>query len=222
MACPVIVNCPGNKGRDLDFGMAPVLVTGEDGKERLLAGQKSGVVYALSPGDGKLLWKTRIGRGGALGGIHWGMATDGKNVYAANADNSLGLNPDNPAIKASPGMYALNIVTGKIAWFAPAPPVQGEKSYLAANSAAPAVIPGIVFAGSNDGHIRAYATTDGHIIWDYNTVQKYTATNGLEGNGGSIDGPAPVMAAGMLYVNSGYAQFGETAGNMLLAFEVKK
>lgn len=222
LACPVIVNCPGNKGRDLDFGMAPILVTGEDGKERLLAGQKSGVVYALSPDNGKLLWKTRIGKGGALGGIHWGMATDGKYIYAANADNSLALNTDDATVKASPGIYALDIVNGKIIWSSPAPVVAGDRPFLAANSAATAVIPGIVFAGSNDGHIRAFATNDGRVLWDYNTAQKFTGINGLEGNGGSIDGPAPVMANGMLYVNSGYAQFGELAGNMLLAFEVKK
>ena len=97
----------------------------------------------------------------------------------------------------------------------------GKESYLAANSAAPAVVPGVVFAGSNDGHIRAYSTTDGHVLWDYNTIKKYETVNGIEGNGGSIDSPAPVMADGMLYVNSGYAQFGEKAGNVLLAFEVK-
>lgn len=220
LACPVLVNCPGNSGRDLDFGMAPVLVTSADGKDRLLAGQKSGVVYALSPDDGSLLWKTRIGKGGALGGIHWGMATDGKNVYAANADNILALDPDDTSRKASPGIYALDIITGKVVWSAPAPAVAGQQSYLAANSAAPAVVPGIVFAGSNDGHIRAYSTTDGHILWDYNTVQKYQTVNGIEGNGGSIDSPAPVMADGMIYVNSGYSQFGQKAGNVLLAFEV--
>jgi len=222
LACPVIVNCPGNKGRDLDFGMAPVLTTGEDGEERLLVGQKAGVVYALSPNDGKLLWRTRVGKGGALGGIHWGMATDGKKVYAANADNVLALNPDSASIKASPGVYAINIVTGAVTWSAAAPKVQGTQFYLAANSAAPAVVPGVVFAGSNDGHIRAYSTDDGSILWDYNTAQTYTAVNGIKANGGSIDGPAPVMRGGMLYVNSGYAQFGEKAGNVLLAFEVKK
>lgn len=222
IACPVIINCPGNTGRDLDFGMAPVLVTGEDGKERLLAGQKAGVVYALDPQDGKLLWKTRVGKGGMLGGIHWGMATDGKNIYAANADNIFALTPDDPSVHTAPGIYALNIVTGKIIWSAPAPPVPGKESYLGANSAAPAVIPGLVFAGSNDGHIRAYSTDNGKILWDFNTIQKYKGVNGLEGNGGSIDGPAPVMADGMLYVNSGYGQFGEKPGNVLLAFEVKK
>lgn len=222
LACPVLVNCPGNTGRDLDFGMAPVLVTGEDGKERLIAGQKAGVVYALSPDDGSILWKTRIGKGGALGGIHWGMATDGKNIYAANADNKLALDPDDTTIHPSPGIYALNIIAGKVVWVAAAPDVPGKESYLGANSAAPAVVPGVVFAGSNDGHIRAYSATDGHILWDYNTVKKYETINGIEGNGGSIDSPAPVMADGMLYVNSGYAQFGEKAGNVLLAFEVKK
>lgn len=222
LACPFIINCPGNKGRDLDFGMAPVLVTGQDSVERLVAGQKAGVLYALSPKDGKLLWRTRIGKGGALGGIHWGMATDGKNAYATNADNMLALNYDSSAIKATPGVYALDIINGNVVWSSPAPKIQGKEAYLAANSAAPAVIPGVVFAGSNDGHIRAYDTEDGHILWDYNTVQTYTSVNGLKANGGSIDGPAPVMCDGMLYVNSGYAQFGEKAGNVLLAFAVKK
>ena len=222
LACPVLVNCPGKTGRDLDFGMAPILVTGEDGKQRLMVGQKAGVVYTLSPDDGTLLWQTRIGKGGALGGIHWGMATDGKNIYAANADNTLALDPDDTSMHASPGIYALDIITGKVVWKEAAPAVAGKKSYLAANSAAPAVVPGIVFAGSNDGHIRAYSTTDGHVLWDYNTDKKYETVNGIEGNGGSIDSYAPLMADGMLYVNSGYAQFGETAGNVLLAFEVKK
>ncbi|MEO8711380.1 MAG: PQQ-binding-like beta-propeller repeat protein, partial [Parafilimonas sp.] len=222
LACPVLINCPGNKGRDLDFGMAPLLTTGEDGKQRLIVGQKAGVVYALSPDDGSLLWKSRIGKGGALGGIHWGMAADEKNVYAANADNLLGRNPDDTSIHASPGIYALDIITGKVIWKAAAPAVEGKESYLGANSAAPAVLPGVVFAGSNDGHIRAYSATNGDVLWDYNTIQKYETVNGIEGNGGSIDSPAPVMVDGMLYVNSGYAQFGEKAGNVLLAFEVKK
>ena len=222
LACPVLINCPGNTGRDLDFGMAPLLVTGEDGKQRLIVGQKAGVVYALSPDDGNLLWRTRIGKGGALGGIHWGMATDGKNIYAANADNALALDPDDTTIHASPGIYALNIITGKVVWKTAAPEVAGKESYLAANSAAPAVVPGVVFAGSNDGHIRAYSTTNGDVLWDYNTIKKYQTVDGIEGSGGSIDSHAPVMVDGMLYVNSGYSQFGEKAGNVLLAFEVKK
>ena len=156
----------------------------------------------------------------ALGGIHWGMATDGKNVYAANADNTLALDPDDKTYTCTPGIYALDIITGKVIWKAAAPEVAGKESYLAANSAAPAVAPGVVFAGSNDGHIRAYSTTDGHVLWDFNTIKKYETVNGIEGNGGSIDSHAPVMVNGMLYVNSGYSQFGEKAGNVLLAFEI--
>jgi polyvinyl alcohol dehydrogenase (cytochrome) len=83
------------------------------------------------------------------------------------------------------------------------------------------VIPGIVFAGSNDGHLRAYDTSDGHIIWDYNIAHKFETVNGVPGNGGSFDCTAPVFADGMIYVNSGYAQFGEKAGNVLLGFSVK-
>ncbi len=222
LACPVLVNCPDKAGSDLDFGMAPLLVTGADGKQRLIAGQKAGVVYALSPDNGKLLWKTRIGRGGALGGVHWGMASDGRNIYAANADNTLALDPNDSKIKPSPGIYALDIITGKVVWKAAAPPVEGKESYLAANSAAPVVTNGVVFAGSLDGHIRAYSTTDGKVLWDFNTIQKYQTVNGIAGNGGSLDIAAPVIADGMLYVNSGYSQFGEKAGNVLLAFEVKK
>jgi polyvinyl alcohol dehydrogenase (cytochrome) len=220
-ACPAIVNCPDAKGRDLDFGMAPLLVTGKDGKQRLLAGQKAGVVYALDPENGKLLWRTRIGKGGALGGIHWGMAADSENVYAANADNMIALSQDSANIKTSPGIYALDIITGQVKWSAPTPKVKGQQFYLGANSAAPLVIPGIVFAGSNDGHMRAYDTSDGEIIWDVSTDQKYQTVNGVAGNGGSIDCASPVIADGMLYVNSGYSLFGEKPGNVLLAFSVK-
>ncbi|HUZ61148.1 MAG TPA: PQQ-binding-like beta-propeller repeat protein [Hanamia sp.] len=222
MACPTIINCPGSKGRDLDFGMAPVLVTGKDGKQRLLAGQKSGVVYAINPENGKLLWRTRVGKGGALGGIHWGMAADNENVYATIADNLLALNQDSTNIKPTPGIYAIDIITGMVKWSASAPKVEGTQAYLGANSAAPIVIPGIVFAGSNDGHLRAYDASDGKILWDYNTAQKYETVNGVPGNGGSVDSSSPVIADGMIYVNSGYSLFGEKPGNVLLAFSVKK
>ena len=213
---------PGLKGIDLDFGMAPLLVTGKDGKQRLLAGQKAGVVYALDPQNGKLLWKTRIGKGGALGGVHWGMAADNENVYAANADNSLALNMDDSTIKASPGIYALDIITGTVTWSPQTPQVQEVKKYLIINSAAPVMTQGIVFAGSNDAYLRAYDTKDGKVIWSYNTVQSFQTVNSVEGNGGSIDCASPVLADGMLYVNSGYSLFGQKAGNILLAFSVKK
>jgi polyvinyl alcohol dehydrogenase (cytochrome) len=49
-----------------------------------LAGQKSGVVYALDPDrKGEILWQTRLGKGGINGGVQWGMASDGQKGYAA-------------------------------------------------------------------------------------------------------------------------------------------
>ena len=221
-ACPYFVNCPPKSGPDLDFGMAPILVKRKDGKDILVAGQKSGVVYALSPEGGKLIWQTRIGKGGMLGGIHWGMATDGKNVYAANADNSLAIDKRDSSRKASPGLYALDLFTGKVIWETPAPGCGDKKDCLPFNSAAPVVVPGIVFAGSLDGHIRGYSIKDGKILWDFDTAKEYGTINGIKAKGGSLDGPAPVIVDGILFVNSGYGMFGQMPGNVLMAFGVDR
>jgi polyvinyl alcohol dehydrogenase (cytochrome) len=222
LACPGDPNCPDKAGPDLDFGMAPLLIHMDDGKDILIAGQKSGVVHALSP-DGKLLWKKRIGKGGALGGVHWGMATDGKYIYAANADNIYAIDQRDSLLKATPGIYALDIKTGKVIWETPPPACDSLiKGCLPANSAAPTVIPGIVFAAGLDGHLRAYSAKDGKIIWDFNTARYFETVDKIKGNGGAMDGPAPLVSNGMLFVNSGYGMFGEMPGNVLLAFEIQK
>ncbi|HVX28319.1 MAG TPA: PQQ-binding-like beta-propeller repeat protein [Parafilimonas sp.] len=221
LACPTDPNCPDTVGPDLDFGMAPLLIHQGDGKDILVAGEKSGVVFALST-DGKLLWEKRIGKGGALGGIHWGMATDGKYVYAANADNIIALDMKDALVKPTPGLFALNITNGDVAWYAPSPACNVKGGCLRSNSAAPAIIPGVVFDGGLDGHIRAYSSSDGKILWDYNTLQEFETTDKVKGSGGALDGAAPVVANGMLFVNSGYGMFGELQGNVLLAFAVDK
>ena len=84
--------------------------------------------------------------------------------------------------------------------------------------AAPTVIPGVVFSGSMDGVMRAYDTRDGRIIWEFNTRRPFPTINGVEGKGGGINGPGPVIAGGILYVNSGYGAIGGIPGNVLLAF----
>ncbi len=223
LACPDGANCPPTSGPDLDFGMAPILLNRKNEKDLLVAGEKSGVVFALSPDDGKLIWKKRIGKGGALGGIHWGMAADGKNIYAANADNIWAIDKRDSSIKPSPGIYALDPANGKVLWMKAPPPCDpARKGCNIGNSAAPAVIPGIVFAGALDGHIRAYASSNGEVLWDYDTVKDFDGANGLKGKGGALDGPAPVVSDGMLFINSGYGSFGQMAGNVLLAFEIGK
>ncbi|MEE8117051.1 MAG: PQQ-binding-like beta-propeller repeat protein, partial [Gemmatimonadales bacterium] len=226
MACTTFrnrENCPVPAGPDLDFGMAPILVARPDGKEILVAGQKSGVVWALDPdADGEVLWSTRVGKGSALGGIHWGMATDGRLVYAANADRAAVIVDVNPARQLTPGLYALDLMNGDVVWstVAPADTCDGRRGCFAANSAAPTVIPGVVFAGGLDGHIRAHSTEDGSLLWDFDTAREFETVNGVVGRGGAIDGPGPVIAGGLVFVNSGYGIFGQMPGNLLLAFGV--
>lgn len=225
LACPGNPNCPTPTGPDVDFGMAPILVYDKISKRDILVvGQKSGVVHALLPENGKVIWQTRIGKGGALGGVHWGMATDGELVYAANSDNINGLDPSDSTLVPTPGIYALNLQTGKQVWkVGPPPCAEGPRENCQlSNSAAPTVIPGIVFEGDLNGFVRAYSAKDGTVLWEFDTVREYETVNGQKGKGGSIDGPSPVVADGMLYVNSGYGMFGEMPGNVLLAFKVKE
>src|SRR5687767_13273125 len=84
---PDRTNCAESNGPDLDFGASPILLTLPNGRRMLLAGQKSGVVHALDPDvKGEILWQTRIGRGGTMGGIQWGSAVDDRNIYVALSD----------------------------------------------------------------------------------------------------------------------------------------
>ena len=76
---PNKVNCPETPDRDTDIGASPILRSLPGGKDVLLIGQKSGFVYGIDPDRrGEILWKLQIGKGGALGGIMWGMAADAK------------------------------------------------------------------------------------------------------------------------------------------------
>jgi polyvinyl alcohol dehydrogenase (cytochrome) len=71
-----------------------------------------------------------------------------------------------------------------------------------------------------DGHIRAFATADGRLLWDFDTQKTYSTVNGAAARGGSLDGAGPLVAGGMLFVSSGYPRFGGAPGNVLLAFGV--
>ena len=78
---------PSVCGPDFDFGSSPILTHAPDGRELLLAGQKSGIVWALDPAKkGEVVWQTRVGKGGTNGGVQWGMASDGQNVFATVSD----------------------------------------------------------------------------------------------------------------------------------------
>jgi polyvinyl alcohol dehydrogenase (cytochrome) len=225
LACPSPekTNCPEANGPDFDFGSSPILIELPLGRRMLIAGQKSAIVYALDPDHGgQLLWQARVGRGGTLGGIQWGPAADSENVYAAVSDITRKLGPAglelNPATGG--GISAVRLRNGEIMWRA-APPGCGDRHPCSpAQSAAVTVIPGVVFSGSSDGHLRAYSASTGRIVWDYDAVREYGAVNGVAAHGGSFDGPGPVIAGGMLFVNSGYGAMGGIPGNVLLAFSV--
>ena len=217
-------NCPDPVGPDLDFGMAPMLVARPDGREILVAGQKSGTVWALDPdAEGAILWSTQVGKGSMLGGIHWGMATDGQLAYAPNADRTAVITDVNPGHDRAPGLYALDLMTGEVVWSAPAPEsgCEGKERCYAAISAAVTAIDGVVFAGGLDGIIRAHSTMDGTVVWEFDTTEVLASSNGVPARGGAIDGPGPVVAGGMLFVNSGYGTFNQMPGNLLLAFGVR-
>jgi polyvinyl alcohol dehydrogenase (cytochrome) len=228
------VNCPSAKGPDFDFGSSPILVDLPNGRRALIAGQKSGVVSAVDPDhEGKLLWQVRVGQGGSLGGVQWGSAADAKNAYVALSDVQRRAAPPGSAAgrdsvfgvpyeldpKIGGGLTALKIETGEIAWHTPHPGCV-KPGCSPAQSAAVTAIPGVVFSGGVDGHMRAYSTSDGRIIWDMDTGREYKTVNGVKANGGSIDESGPVIVGGILYVNSGYFFQGSASGNVLLAFSV--
>ncbi|MGY3447317.1 outer membrane protein assembly factor BamB family protein [Bradyrhizobium sp. USDA 4473] len=215
-------NCPQDRGPDHDFGQSPILVSLRSGQRVLVIGQKSGVVHALDPDhEGKILWQTRIGQGGPLGGTEWGSAADQDRIYVANSDVRF-LRDGSRRLNSSEGggLFGLDLATGKIAMQVP-PVACGDRPQCSpALSAAVTLIPGVVFSGGVSGFLRAYATDDARLLWEIDTARDYTTVNGVAARGGAMDGPGPVVVDGMLYVNSGYAQWSGLPGNVLLAFEV--
>jgi polyvinyl alcohol dehydrogenase (cytochrome) len=212
-------NCPAEDGPDVDFGASPMLITLPDGRDLVIAGQKLGVIYALDPdNDGALVWKNKIGRGGFAGGVHWGMAASPERIYAPNADTVFSGRFKG---ERKPGLFALEPATGEIAWFTPAPDVCATEDRPACDpglSAAVTAIPGAVFAGAFDGHLRAYHADTGEILWDFNTNQSFETVSGEVAHGGSIEADGPVVFDGHVLVNSGYLFGDRMAGNVLLAF----
>ena len=214
--------CPEKSGPDWDFGAAALLATAKDGRQYVIAGQKSGSVYALDPDTGKLVWKNKLGRGGILAGVYFGMAAHGDAVFVPINDAPDGRQYTEPG---RPGLYALNVHTGEYLWKAP-----NDESVC--KDRGPGCVPGIgaaissvgdvVLAGANDGVLRAYAADSGRILWQYDTQVEMKTVAGGMAHGGSMGGSSgPVAYHGMLLVNSGYGFTARTPGNLLLVFEVR-
>jgi len=200
-------NClpPADIGPDYDFGASPILKSLPNGHRILVAGQKSGMVWGHDPDrEGTVVWKTQLVQKLALGMITFGGAADDQSAY-------FGLRTGNIA--------AVRMDTGDKLWSTPIqpPPGPGPKGETAAITA----IPGAVFSGGWDGVLRAFSSTDGHLLWEYNTIHDYETVNHVPGKGGSMAAPGVTVAGGMLFAGSGYVFGAGTPGNVLLAFSAQ-
>jgi polyvinyl alcohol dehydrogenase (cytochrome) len=292
-------NCdwPGDyHSPDHDFGGTSMLIKRKDGSEMVIAGQKSGVIWALNPDNGALVWSNKVSRGSASGGVHWGMAFDGTRIFAPS--NDAANSPDNP--NWGPGIHALDAMTGEIQWsykpnnrdcgadlpvakayqpevrmtpiqapvlpppprvnapprrpqaaVAAAPaapaaaPAAGAEGAPVAIAAAPAAAPaarpaprercrlgfspapllvdGALVTGTPQGMLRIFDGATGDILFEYMTNKPWANTvSGVEGQGGGLDSAPYIAGDGKLFVQSGYARFGEPPGNVLIAFKPKK
>ncbi len=202
-------NCPEVNGPDLDIGNSPILRTLPDGKSVVVVGTKDAYIVAVDPDrNGALLWKVNVvpappGDPNSMmaitRGIFWGGAADDRDVFYG---------------VQSGGMVAVDLATGRRRWytkFANAGP-------YASNSAAATAMPGVVFVAGSDGKLRALSTTDGSVLWEYDTARPFETVNKIQAKGGAINSIGPSIAGGMLFVGSGYAVVGTGTGNVLLAF----
>ena len=212
-------NCPKPTGPDVDFGAPTLLAHNRRGQQLLLAGQKSGDVYAVNPRDGSTVWHQKIGRGGIIGGIHWGLAVNQtlNLVFAPISDKAI---LDFPAPgTASPGLYALDLDDGRLRWHYQRQSRCPETACEYGLSAAPIAANDIVVTGSMDGYLEIYRAADGKRLWHFDAWQEFAAVNG-PATGGAFDAHGPMLADHQLMVTAGYSYVGaQRGGNAFLVFE---
>jgi polyvinyl alcohol dehydrogenase (cytochrome) len=198
-------NCPERIGPDYDVGASPVLTTMPDGRRVLISAQKSGQLWAHDPDrNGALVWKADPpgpAPAGPEGEMVWGVASDGRRVYA-------GL--------TSGGVAAYDVATGARAWTTPLTPAEGRRG---GHSGAVTALPGVVLSAGWDGLLRALSSDDGRVLWSYDTITDIATTNRVPARGGSMGAAGPTVAGGMVFAGSGYIGVRSgTPGNVLLAF----
>ena len=204
-------------GAAREFTSSPILRPLTGGRQVLLVGQRSGEVYGLDPErSGEVLWQWSGAGNKTLGGIESGMAADHRSVYVAIS--GLSAEPSNP----TGSLVAIDMKTGVRHWQTAAPTVAcswpSVSTCAHGQAQAVTVIPGAAFSGSMDGHLRAYSTIDGKILWDYDTAKDFATVNRVKAGGGSLDQGGATIVNGVVYVNSG-SERGDP-GNVLLAFSV--
>ena len=192
-------NCPTPQGPDHDFSSPPLLTTMADGKDVLVSGSKSGMIWGFDPDDkGKVLWSATIGKGSTAYPI-WGVAADAERAYVGTPTLALAEGKDG-------GFSGIDLRTGKVDWHTDSPAQScgwGPAGCQHKQTAATTLIPGIAFGGSMDAHLRAYDSRTGAIVWDYDSAQTFDAVNGVKAYGGNLDGAPQIVANGTLFLSSG-------------------
>lgn len=203
---------------DFDFGGPAILVETGD-RELLVAGQKSGDLWALDPDTGAVVWNQRVGEGTALGGNHWGIATDFERAFLTINDPG-GMNANSRS-----GLYTYFLGTGEPSWYYEVEPDCADRSprlrrceALYGFSATPLSVDGAVITAGLDGRLFIFNADSGDLLFEYDTAMDFDTTNGVEGYGGSIDSHSIAAGSGMVFVGSGYGSFSQVPGNVLLAF----
>jgi len=199
-------NCPKGFGPDQDFGSPPILHDLPGGHTLLIAGQKSGNVWAYDPDQrGAVVWRTALVKNTKeFGGkIVWGGAADERTAYFGLGEGGIG---------------AIDIRNGERRWLTPLDPAQGRTQQRGEEGPLTAIA-GIVFSGGYDGVVRALSAADGKVVWQFDTVREFETVNGVAAKGGSIGSAGPVVAGGTLFVPSGFVGVRRgMPGNVLLAF----
>jgi polyvinyl alcohol dehydrogenase (cytochrome) len=215
-------NCPPEDGPDFDHGSSILIVALGRDKDILLAGHKNGTVYALDPDNkAEVRWTTDVGRGSIQGGIHFGMSAADTQLYVPindmnNTRNGDYLDPE----QARPGIHSIDANTGKLLWSN----VQSNVCFDTDEFCDPGIsspvtsIPGAVFAGHLDGFVRAYASENGELLWEFDTRPERVGVNGVTGYGGSMSGAGPAIVDGHVVINSGYGLYNHEPGNLLMVF----
>jgi len=198
-------NCPAVLGPDWDFAAPAALATTSDGRDILIAPQKQGLVWAVNPDNGQVIWKQDVAReiAGGRGETLFGGAVDSEKAY-------FGL--------ISSGHLALDLKTGEEVWYAPLKSPEGRENQRGVVGAV-TLIPGVLLSGARDGMIRAASSRTGQLLWEFDSAQEFKTVNGVTARGGSAASGGPVVANGMVFIGSGYPGFqGGQPGNVLLAF----
>jgi polyvinyl alcohol dehydrogenase (cytochrome) len=115
-------------------------------------------------------------------------------------------------------LAAVRLDNGERLWFTP---LNSTKDQVINHGAATTVIPDVAFVGGSEGKLFAVSTADGRELWRYDTARTFDTVNKVAAKGGSIMAPGPTVAAGMVFVGSGYSTVAGQPGNVLLAFALE-